>query len=76
MTGPDTQAGVTPAQALDVVTTLRDGRRFVHRDVSALAASLIPPRRVPFGKRLFWSLLLLVLRSGPGRRWVQRRYGA
>lgn len=48
---------------------------FVHRDIGALAARLIPPRRVPLGKRLFWSTLLLVLRTEAGRRWVQRRYG-
>jgi hypothetical protein len=65
----------TLASAPRIVTTAPDGRQFVHYDLSALGARLIPPRRVPLGKRLFWSVLLLVLRTERGRRWVQRRYG-
>lgn len=49
-------------------------RVFVHQDLSRQASRLIPPRRVPLGKRLFWSALLTVLRTEAGRRWVQRRY--
>jgi hypothetical protein len=53
---------------------LGDARVFVHQDLSRQAAALIPPRRVPLGKRLFWSSLLTLLRTEAGRRWVQRRY--
>ena len=51
-------------------------RVFVHQDLSRQASRLIPPRRVPLGKRLFWSALLTVLRTEAGRRWVQRRYAS
>jgi hypothetical protein len=61
---------VSGAQAWDLGTV----RVFVHQDLSRQAAALIPPRRVPLGKRLFWSTLLTVLRTEAGRRWVQRRY--
>jgi hypothetical protein len=50
-------------------------RVFVHRDVGAAALAAIPPRRVPWRKRWFWSTLLAVLRTDAGRRWVRRRYG-
>jgi len=61
---------VSGTQAWD----LGEVRIFVHRDLGLLASALIPPRRVPLGKRLFWSTLLTVLRTEAGRRWVQRRY--
>jgi hypothetical protein len=48
---------------------------FAHRDVGGMALAAIPPRRVPVGKRIFWSTLLAVLRTEAGRRWVRRRYG-
>lgn len=50
-------------------------RVFAHRDFGAEALAAIPPRRVPLGKRLFWSTLLTLLRTDAGRRWVRRRYG-
>lgn len=50
-------------------------RVFVHRDIGGPALAAIPPRRVPWGKRLFWSTLLALLRTETGRRWVRRRYG-
>jgi hypothetical protein len=50
-------------------------RVFVHRDVGGEALAAIPPRKVPLGKRLFWSTLLTLLRTDAGRRWVRRRYG-
>ena len=53
---------------------LGDARVSVHHDLGDRATRLIPPRRVPLGKRLFWSALLTLLRTGAGRRWVQRRY--
>lgn len=54
---------------------LTQARVFVHRDVVSQARAIIPPRRVPWRKRLFWSALLAVLRTAAGRRWVRRRYG-
>jgi len=57
-------------------TALPQLRVFVHRDVVAQASVAIPPRPVPWKKRLFWSILLLLLRTSPGRRWVQQRYGS
>jgi hypothetical protein len=55
---------------------LSGSRVHVHHDISAHARTLITPRAVPLGKRLFWSALLTVLRFEAGRRWVQRRYSA
>ncbi len=66
----ETWSLVSGAQRWD----LGNVRMFVHRDLSLQALHLIPPRRVPLGKRLFWSALLTVLRTEAGRRWVQRRY--
>lgn len=67
---PDAWSLVSGAQRWDLGSV----RVFVHQDLSRQTAGLIPPRRVPLGKRLFWSALLTVLRTGAGRRWVQRRY--
>jgi hypothetical protein len=55
---------------------LSGSRVHVHHDLSARARTLITPRAVPLGKRLFWTALLTVLRFEAGRRWVQRRYSA
>lgn len=49
-------------------------RRFVHEDVAAVVEAVLPPRRVPWSKRLFWWLVLLLLRSRPTRDWLLRRY--
>jgi hypothetical protein len=55
--------------------SLPDARLFVHVDFGAESATAIAPRPVPWRKRLFWSVLLTVLRTESGRRWVSRRYG-
>jgi hypothetical protein len=45
----------------------------VHEDVGAAVAAVIPPRRVPLPKRLFWSAVLLLLRFPRGREWLASR---
>lgn len=49
-------------------------RVFVHEDVGARVEATVPPRRVPWSKRLFWQLVLLLLRARPTRDWLLRRY--
>lgn len=39
-----------------------------HRDVRASVAAVIPPRPVPFGKQLFWWLVLRLAGYAAGRR--------
>jgi hypothetical protein len=56
-------------------TALPQLRVFVHEDFAAQAAAAIPPRRVRWSRRLFWSTLLALLRTRFGRQWVRRRYG-
>lgn len=56
-------------------TALPQLRVFVHEDFVAQAAAAIPPRRVRWSRRLFWSTLLALLRTRFGRQWVRRRYG-
>ena len=48
-------------------------RAFIHEDVTRLAASAIPPRPVPLGKRLFWRAVFVLLGTQAGRRWLERR---
>lgn len=55
--------------------SLPDAVLFLHVDFGAESAAAIAPRPVPWRKRLFWSVLLAVLRTEAGRRWVSRRYG-
>jgi hypothetical protein len=56
-------------------TSLPQLRVFVHEDFVAQAGAAIPPRRVRWSRRLFWSTLLALLRTRFGRQWVRRRYG-
>jgi hypothetical protein len=46
-----------------------------HRDLSRLAQELLPPRPVPWRKRVLWWLALRLIRVPPVRRALQRRYG-
>ena len=46
----------------------------VHEDVRAAIEAVIPPRRVPWPKRLFWAVVLRVLRSPRGRTWLANRH--
>ena len=41
--------------------------------IAAAVAAVIPPRRVPLQKRLFWSTVLLLLRFPRGRAWLASR---
>lgn len=49
-------------------------RLFVHEDVVAAVEAVVPPRRVPWSRRLFWQLVLLLMRTRPTRDWLLRRY--
>jgi len=46
--------------------TLTANAAHVHRDVAAPFYRAIPPRPVPFGKRIFWRLVLLLAGSRAG----------
>ncbi len=46
----------------------------VHEDVRAVIEAVIPPRHVPWRKRLFWAVVLRILRSPRGRAWLATRY--
>jgi hypothetical protein len=50
--------------------------KLVHEDVRAVIEAVIPPRRVPWRKRLFWAVVLRVLRSPRGRAWLATRYSS
>jgi len=50
--------------------------KLFHEDVSAVVQAAIPPRRVPILKRLFWRVILWLLKSPTGRAWITRRYGS
>jgi hypothetical protein len=45
----------------------------VHEDVGAAVAAVIPPRPVPWHKRLFWAVVLRLLRSPRGAAWLAAR---
>lgn len=44
-----------------------------HRDVRAEVFAAVPQRRAPFGKRLFWRLVLLLARVPGALRLLRRR---
>lgn len=48
----------------------------IHEDIGAAVRAVIPPRRVPFPKQVFWRLVLWLMKSPRGRAWIARRYGA
>jgi hypothetical protein len=39
-----------------------------HEDVGAAVLAVIPPRAVPWKKRVLWRLVLWILRTAAGRR--------
>jgi hypothetical protein len=45
---------------------------FLHRDVGAAFYRAVPPRRVPWRKRLIWRALLALLATPLGRWWLAR----
>ncbi|MGH8149041.1 MAG: hypothetical protein ACRETB_03545 [Steroidobacteraceae bacterium] len=47
-------------------------RRYLHEDVAAGFYAAVPPRRPPFGRRLFWRVVLAVAASRAGRWWLMR----
>jgi hypothetical protein len=47
---------------------------FVHEDLGAAMRAAIPPRRVPWSRRLFWNAVFLLMRSDTTRSWLLRRY--
>ena len=48
---------------------------FLHRDASAVFYAAIPPRPVPWHKRLFWRLILALAGSPAGRLLARRGQG-
>lgn len=71
-------AGASPGWSIESSEGRLDAgaaRLFVHEDVAALAASAIPPRPVPLGKRLMWRAVFTLLGTSFGRRWLARRAG-
>jgi hypothetical protein len=66
-----------PAELTAIAETpLIAGKSVIHHeDARTLVAAAIPPRTVPWRQRCFWWLLLWVLRSRIGRRWIAARYG-
>ena len=49
-----------------------DGAVHVHREVAGAFYKAIPPRRVPWRKRLFWRVMLALARNPLGRRLLLR----
>ena len=49
-----------------------DGVAHVHREVASAFYKALPPRPVPFRKRLFWRVML-GLASNPAGRWLLLR---
>jgi hypothetical protein len=47
---------------------------FIHRDVSAAFYRAVPPRRVPWRKRLLFRTLLTLVATPLGRWWLARRH--
>jgi len=45
---------------------------FIHRDVGAAFYRAVPPRRVPWRKRLLWRALLALMATPLGRWWLAR----
>ena len=46
----------------------------MYEDVSAVVSQAIPPRPVPWRKRVFWLLILRIARYRALRDWVSRRW--
>lgn len=46
-----------------------------HQSLEALFREVLPPRRVPLGKRVFWRVLLALLAFAPTRALVLRLRG-
>jgi len=46
-----------------------------HRSLEPLFRDVLPPRRVPLGKRVFWRALLALLSFAPTRALILRLRG-
>lgn len=72
-TGAAASAGLLLRAAnLPQPVALRDA--MLHRDATALAEAVIPPRAVRWRTRLFWRLVFLLMSFPAGRRLLLRRY--
>ena len=49
---------------------VRASRIFLHRDVARAFYAALPPRKVPWRKRLLWRGVLAALATPLGRRWL------
>lgn len=47
-----------------------------HQSLEKLFLDVLPPRRVPLGKRVFWRILLALLSFAPTRALILRLRGA
>ena len=59
-----------PGSPLPVEAARGDAR---HRDVRAEVFAVVPQRRAPFGRRLFWRLVLMLARVPGVLRLLGRR---
>jgi hypothetical protein len=62
-----------PPAVLPVSAARGDAR---HRDVRDVVFAVVPPRRAPLGKRLFWRLVLALARVPAGLRLLRRLRGS
>jgi hypothetical protein len=58
-----------PEPVLPVDAATGDAR---HQDVRAAVFAVVPQRRAPWVKRLFWRVILFVARFPPGLRLLER----
>lgn len=57
-----------------ILTSMIDRAPLFHEDVGAAVQAVIPPRRVPLGKRVFWRVVLWLMKTSVGRSLIARRY--
>jgi hypothetical protein len=62
-----------PEPQLPVEAATGDAR---HEDVGAAVFAVVPPRRAPLSKRLFWRCVLFVAQFPLGLRLLQRLRGS
>jgi hypothetical protein len=62
-----------PEPVLPVDSARSDAR---HKDVRAAVFAVVPQRRAPFGKRLFWRFVLFVAQFPAGLRLLKRLRGS
>jgi len=57
-----------------ILTWMINRAPLTHEDVGAAVQAVIPPRRVPLGKRVFWRVVLGLMTTATGRSLIARRY--